>query len=357
MLIVENIQKSYEDLNALQNISFNVKMGEIVGILGPSGCGKSTLLSIIAGLIPPDNGQIYWDGQSILNKPPHKRDFGLMFQDFALFPHMNVFQNVAFGLEIAGMKRDQIDIRVKETLNLVGLPGFEKRDINSISGGETQRIALARSLAPNPQLLMLDEPLGSLDRNLRENLVFDLKRILQNSDQTALYVTHDQEEVFTIADRVVIMKQGAVEQCDTPQNLYLAPKTLFVAQFLGLDNFFPAIIKQDEQLTYIESPIGNFPHNGKTTGRVTVLLRPDFVYLGDKGMYKISGVIRNLLFRGGICRTTIEVNGESLTFDFRSDSDIPPPGEPVTISFNPVTAIQLFNQQGLILNSTPDWNV
>jgi ABC-type Fe3+/spermidine/putrescine transport system ATPase subunit len=344
MLFVNNIQKTFGDVNALENVSIKVDIGELVGILGPSGCGKSTLLSIIAGLIQPDNGQIFWDGYPIKNIPSYKRNFGLMFQDFALFPHMNVYQNVAFGLEMAQMDRDQIKKRVKEILDLVGLPGFESRDVNSLSGGETQRIALARSLAPNPQLLMLDEPLGSLDRNLRENLVFDLKNILHNSNQTTLYVTHDQEEVFAIADRVAIMKDGTIVQFDTPQNLYRNPETTYVAQFLGLDNFFPGRIKQDGGQTYIDTPIGRFPYKGEHIGEAVVLLRPDSVYPGNEGKYKLSGVISDSVFRGGSCRTTIKVKEESLTIEFNSQFKIPAPGEPITISFNPITAIQIFSK-------------
>ena len=345
MLVVNNIQKSFGEVNALQNVSINVDRGELVGILGPSGCGKSTLLSIIAGLIQPDYGQIFWEGDSIMNKPSHKRNFGLMFQDFALFPHMNVYQNIAFGLEMAKMERDQIEFRVNEILNLVGLPGYELRDVNSLSGGEVQRVALARSLAPSPQLLMLDEPLGSLDRNLREKLVIDLRNILQNSNQTTMYVTHDQEEVFTIADRVAIMKEGTVEQFDTPQNLYRNPKTIYVAKFLGLDNFFPGRINQDGGQNYVDTPIGRFPYNGENTGEVIVLLRPDSVFLGDQAKCKISGVTSNLVFRGGIYRTTINLNGKFLTFDLNSYFNIPVPGEPVTISFNPETALQIFSKQ------------
>lgn len=345
MLVVNNIQKSFGEVNALQNVSINVDRGELVGILGPSGCGKSTLLSIVAGLIQPDYGQIFWEGYPIMNKPSHKRNFGLMFQDFALFPHMNVYHNIAFGLEMAKMERDQIEYRVNEILNLVGLPGYELRDVNSLSGGEIQRVALARSLVPRPQLLMLDEPLGSLDRNLREKLVIDLRTILQTSNQTTLYVTHDQEEVFTIADRVAIMKEGTVEQFDTPQNLYRNPETIYVAKFLGMDNFFPGSIEQDGGRNFIRTSIGIFPYDGKTTGEVVVLLRPDAVFLGDQGKYKISGVINNLVYRGGIYRTTINLNGKFLTFDFNSYFNSPVPGEPVTISFNPETALQIFSKQ------------
>jgi ABC-type Fe3+/spermidine/putrescine transport system ATPase subunit len=212
MLTVSQVAKSYGDTRAVVNVRFEVGSGEIVAVLGPSGCGKSTLLELIAGLEPLDRGEILWDGESLNHVPPHQRNFGLMFQDFALFPHRNVFDNVAFGMQMAHVSQEEIQNRVHEVLNLVGLPDFGGRDVNTLSGGEQQRIALARSLAPRPRLLMLDEPLGSLDRNLRERLVRDLRQILREQHLTAIYVTHDQEEAFAIADRVVVMNAGKVEQ-------------------------------------------------------------------------------------------------------------------------------------------------
>ena len=202
-------------------MSFDVASSEIVCLLGPSGCGKTTLLNIIAGLEQPESGQVLVEGQDIAGTPVHRRGFGLMFQDLALFPHKNVRDNVAFGLRMANLAPQAIDLRVREVLELVGLAGFEQRDVNQLSGGEQQRVALARSLAPRPRLLMLDEPLSSLDRALRERLMNELRDILTRVGQTAIYVTHDQQEAFALADRVVILNAGRVAQIGTPQQVYL----------------------------------------------------------------------------------------------------------------------------------------
>src|SRR4030043_68153 len=190
ILSITDVHKAFGKNVAFDGISFNVDEGEIVALLGPSGCGKSTLLSIIAGLILPDKGDVLWNGISLKDTPPHKREFGLMFQDFALFPHLNVYANIAFGLKMAHKDPVNIDSQVHEMLSLVGLPDFSKRDVNTLSGGEQQRIALARALSPHPRLLMLDEPLGSLDRNMRERLVVDLRGFFHQMRQTAIYVTH-----------------------------------------------------------------------------------------------------------------------------------------------------------------------
>lgn len=345
-LTINNIHKSFGDTKVIKGISFEVGLGESVAVLGPSGCGKSTLLYTIAGLETPDQGEIVWEGESLDGIPPHRRDFGLMFQDFALFPHKNVFNNIAFGLEMAKYSRKDITSRVTETLELVGLPGFESRDVNTLSGGESQRIALARSLAPHPRLLMLDEPLGSLDRNLRERLVFDLKEILHKSGQTTIYVTHDQEEAFTISERVVIMNAGQLEQFDTPQNIYHHPSTVFAARFLGFNNIFPGEVINSAKGTMINSPLGEIPMNTGLQGEVTVMLRPDSVYLDSRGSCQIDGVVSELFFRGGICRTTIVVNGKKLTFEFNSNQSIPQPGDDVLLSFNPPEAIQIFPRNG-----------
>src|SRR5574341_785110 len=222
LLEIRDVSKTFADTRALHGVSFGVDEGEIICLLGPSGCGKTTLLRIIAGLETPNDGQVLFRGQDLGPVPPHRRDFGLMFQDYALFPHRNVFDNVAFGLR---MRKDalketdltqKIEEQVREALALVGLQGFERRSVNQLSGGEAQRVALARSLAPHPRLLMLDEPLGSLDRALRERLMNELRDILKGGGVTTLYVTHDQAEAFAIADRAVLMNAGRVEHVGSP---------------------------------------------------------------------------------------------------------------------------------------------
>jgi ABC-type sugar transport system ATPase subunit len=222
-LEIRQLSKSYPDGWSLAEVSFVVEEGEVLCLLGPSGCGKTTLLRLIAGLETPDDGQILLAGRDVTFIPPHRRSFGLMFQEYALFPHRDVFGNVAFGLRMAGWGRGRVWQRAREVLELVDLGGFEHRDVNQLSGGERQRVALARSLAPRPRLLMLDEPLGALDRTLRERLLEELPAILKRVGVTTITVTHDQEEAFAIADRVVVMRAGRVVQQGTPEEVYRHP--------------------------------------------------------------------------------------------------------------------------------------
>jgi ABC-type Fe3+/spermidine/putrescine transport system ATPase subunit len=343
-LQLTGIHKSFGDKQALQGISFEVSQGEIVALLGPSGCGKSTTLAIIAGLEAPDQGQVAWQGASLANTPPNQRGFGLMFQDLALFPHLNVAENIAFGLRMKNYSPANLKARLKEMLELVGLPGFEGRDVNTLSGGEQQRVALARSLAPSPRLLMLDEPLGALDRNLRERLVFELRQILTQMHQTAIYVTHDQEEAFTLADRVVVMNAGMIEQIGPPPEIYRQPASIFVAKFIGLTNILPAHARQIGERTYLELPIGELPCDQKLDGPVTVLLHPQGVKVNGGTGSQVEGVVTSRSFRGNLCRATIEVNGITLEFDFFSHDHLPGIGEKVGLSFDPRLAFQVLRR-------------
>jgi ABC-type Fe3+/spermidine/putrescine transport system ATPase subunit len=231
---------------------------------------------------------------------------------------------------------------VDQVLELVGLPGFGKRDVNTLSGGEQQRVALARSLAPSPRMLMLDEPLGSLDRNLRERLVLDLSQILRQTNQTAIYVTHDQEEAFALANRIVLLNAGRVEQVDTPLELYQNPKSVFTARFLGLGNLLPGSINTVNNKTVVSTPIGEFPISQQPAGNATILLRPDSVRLQGEGPGQLEGQLLNCTFRGNTCRAVVDIDGVELAFDFSYSSQLPQPGETIKLWFDPLRAIQVF---------------
>ena len=240
MLQLHNISFAVEQQTILREISFDLREGEILCLLGPSGCGKTTLLRVIAGLEPDFEGDILMHGESIRPIPVSQRQFGFMFQDYALFPHMTVEQNVAFGLRMQSIPKPERIERVRETLTLVGLSDIQTRTITDLSGGEQQRVALARSLITQPKLLLLDEPLGALDALIRERLGQELRNIIKGQNLTAIYVTHDQSEAFAIADRIAVMNEGAIQQIATPQNLYRTPLTPFVARFLNFDNLLDA---------------------------------------------------------------------------------------------------------------------
>jgi len=342
VLILKGIYKSFGDNQVLAGIGFEILDGEILALLGPSGCGKSTLLSIIAGIESPNCGEVYWGGSQVDNIPPHRRGFGLMFQDYMLFPHMNVYENVAFGLKMSGMERDTIQVRVLETLELVGLVGFGERDVNSLSGGEQQRVALARSLAPRPGLLMLDEPLASIDRTLRERLMVDLRRILHQLKQTAIYVTHDQEEAFALADRVVVMRQGKVEQIGKPEDIYRQPASIFVARFLGMTNLIKGMGVFDGNQNIIETSLGHFPTTKPIEGPVTVLIRPESASLDGQIGIQLQGNMLEKTFRGNLCQATIAIGGRRFDFNFLSNSELPEEGQDIQLSLDPIEGIVVF---------------
>lgn len=341
-LQIRQVYKSFGSVQAVAGISLEAEPGEIMAVLGPSGCGKSTLLLIVAGLEQPDRGDVLWDGSSILSLPVHARGFGLMFQDYALFPHLNVYDNVAFGLRMAGLPAEQVQSKVKEALDLVGLPGFDRRDVNTLSGGEQQRVALARSLAPRPPLLMLDEPLGALDRSLRERLLVDLKKILGSIHQTTLYVTHDQEEAFALADRVAVMNAGRLEQVDAPLAVFRSPASLFVARFLGFTNLIEGQAYAVDGRTVAETPLGELPLAGPHRGPVTLLLRPDGASLSGEGRLRLCGRVQQRSFRGATCLLDVVVDEVRLRFEFASTLDLPQTGESVCLRLDPDGAIQVF---------------
>jgi ABC-type Fe3+/spermidine/putrescine transport system ATPase subunit len=280
MLEVHHLFKTYDNEPLLKDISFKVEKGETVCLLGASGSGKSTLLRIIAGLEGSDSGLISFNGKDLSSTPPHLRDFGLVFQDYALFPHLNVYENVAFGLRMRRLPQNEINERVATSLELVNLSGFEVRQVTDLSGGEQQRVALARALATRPRLLMFDEPLGALDRTLREDLLNELRMILRDTDIPAIYVTHDQEEAFAIADRLLILHQGGIIRQGTPAEVWTKPESAVVAGLLGMGNVFEGEVrgKRKEGEWKVESRFGVFnvgcAHVHQLDERVHLLARP-----------------------------------------------------------------------------------
>jgi ABC-type Fe3+/spermidine/putrescine transport system ATPase subunit len=332
LLEIHNICKSYPDGWTLTGVSFAVEKEEIVCLLGPSGCGKTTLLRLIAGLEALDGGRVLVDGEDVTG-------FGLVFQEYALFPHKDVSGNVAFGLRMQRLSRELITARVAEALKLVGLVGFERRDVNQLSGGERQRVALARSLAPQPRLLMLDEPLGALDRALRERLMDELPGILRRAGVTAIYVTHDQEEAFAIAGRVVLMRAGRVVQMGTPEEVYRRPASAWAARFLGLANLLDARIAGPGQ---VETALGVLQVRDAGCGMrdselaVQLLIRPEAAQLGEASPNVLQGTVTERSFRGEYYRLGLRhASGIETTFNFPASAALPAPGEPITISLDP----------------------
>ena len=326
LLEVRDVAKSFAPgTAAVDGVSFDLAAGDILCLLGPSGCGKTTLLRLIAGLETPDRGQVRFDGRDLAGVPPHARDFGMMFQDFALFPHQNVGQNVAFGLRMRHRPPAEIAARVAAMLATVDLAGLEERPIGQLSGGEQQRVALARALAPGPRLLMLDEPMGALDRALRERLMVDVRAILKRVGMTAVYVTHDQTEAFAVADRLAVMNAGRIEQLGAPPQVYDRPATPFVARFLGFENLLPGRVAGDEVVT----EVGRFRVAPPPRGpEVTLLIKPALEQVTaatdappDGAGNIIDGVIDAMAFRGRFCQVWLAAGNRRLLFEVGGDFD------------------------------------
>lgn len=340
ILEVTNLSNRYQGSPLLQNIGFSLKQGEILCLLGPSGSGKTTLLRLVAGLESLDAGTIFFRGRDIRDIPPHKRNFGMMFQEYALFPHKSVRQNVAFGLEVQKCSLPELARRVDDMLALVGLTDLGHRKIDELSGGERQRVALARSLAPEPQLLLLDEPLGSLDRSLRDRLTTEIRTILKRLAVTAIFVTHDQAEAFSVADKVAILHNGLLLQFDTPEEIYRRPTNTTVARFLGFTNIIEG--RFDDQAIF-HSELGRLPGLGRASQakeKATLLLRPEAASLGNLSSAindppVIVGAVTERVFQGSIYRVSLQSSGRSLTFNLPIDPPPPQPGESIELTLNP----------------------
>ncbi len=328
MLNVRDIWKSYNGKALLQGISLDVEDEETICLLGASGSGKSTMMRIIAGLEQAESGQVIWNGTVIDDVPVHKRGFGFMFQDYALFPDKTVADNVAFGLKMQGVPEQVRQQRVREVLDLVEMDGFQSRSVTQLSGGEQQRVALARALAPEPKLLMLDEPLAALDRALREQLVQDLRRILDKAHISAIYVTHDQEEAYQVADRILLIHNGVIEQAGPPDQVYQNPRTPWVAEFLGMKNRIHGTVTQADPLI-IQTGFGSLRIADDSEVRlksgddVLIYVPENAVSVTSvpSGMNLLHGIVKDSVFQGVIYHIELDL-GQQTVLRFISDKPL-----------------------------------
>jgi spermidine/putrescine transport system ATP-binding protein len=294
---LENIEISFDGTKVLRGINLNIKDREFVTLLGPSGCGKTTTLRIIGGFTNPDRGNVIFDGKKINHLPPYKRNVNTIFQRYALFPHLDVYENVAFGLQINKVPKSEIAHKVSEMLALVNLRGFEKRRVNSLSGGQQQRVAIARALVNSPRVLLLDEPLGALDLKLRKEMQTELKNMQQRLGITFIYVTHDQEEALTMSDTVVVMNDGRILQQGTPQDLYNEPANAFVADFIGESNILPGIMHEDFLVEFCGLNFTCVDKGFAKDEAVEVVIRPEDIKINAPDA-QLDGVVRSVIFKG-----------------------------------------------------------
>ncbi len=298
LISLRGIRVDFDDEPVLKGIDLDIMDKEFITFLGPSGCGKTTTLRIIGGFIQPKEGDVFFGGVRINDLPPYKREVNTVFQRYALFPHLNVYENVEFGLKIAKVPEKERRQSVKEMLKLVGLSGYDRRHVNQLSGGQQQRVAIARALVNRPKVLLLDEPLGALDLKLRKEMQIELKRIQQALEITFIYVTHDQEEALTMSDRVVVMRDGNILQIGTPQDIYNEPCNAFVADFIGESNIIDGIMHKDFLVEFANDYFECVDKGFEPKERVQVVVRPeDFkIVPADKG--KISGIVETIIFKG-----------------------------------------------------------
>ena len=293
-----NVTKDFDSTEALKDINLYIRKNEFLTLLGPSGCGKTTMLRIIAGFEQPTVGDIFFEGKNINTLPPYKRKVNTVFQRYALFPHMNVYENIAFGLTIKGMNKKAISQKVKAMLELVNLSGFEKRSVDSLSGGQQQRVAIARALVNEPDVLLLDEPLAALDLKLRKGMQIELKNMQKRLGITFIYVTHDQEEALTMSDTIVVMQNGKIQQIGTPEDIYNEPKNAFVANFIGESNIIDGIMHKDYLVEFCGKNFECVDKGFAPDEPIEVVIRPEDIKIvtEEKGM--LTGEVKSVTFKG-----------------------------------------------------------
>ena len=315
---VSHVSKYFGEKTALDDVTLNVKKGEFVTILGPSGCGKTTLLRLIAGFQTASEGEIRISGMEITQTPPHKRPVNTVFQKYALFPHLSVYENIAFGLKIKKVGKDIIDQKVMKMLKLIGLEGFENKNTTLLSGGQQQRVAIARALVNEPKVLLLDEPLAALDLKLRKEMQYELKRIQQEVGITFIFVTHDQEEALTMSDKIVVMKNGEIQQIGSPQDIYNEPANRFVANFIGESNILSGTMIDDYKVMFDDIVFDCVDYGFKKNEKVDVVIRPEDIDIVDVKDGKMTGEVLSVLFKGVHYEIMVEtVPGTSVTVNMR----------------------------------------
>ena len=332
LISLRNINVEFDGETILNNINLDIKDKEFVTLLGPSGCGKTTTLRIIGGFLTPDSGTVSFEGKEINNLPAYKRNVNTVFQRYALFPHLNVYDNVAFGLRIKKMPEKDIQKRAKEMLELVNLKGYEKRSINSLSGGQQQRVAIARALVNQPKVLLLDEPLGALDLKLRKEMQTELKAIQQRLEITFIYVTHDQEEALTMSDTVVVMNKGDIQQIGSPVDIYNEPINAFVADFIGESNILDGIMKKDLLVEIFGSSFECVDSGFGENTPVDVVIRPEDIKIVDAENAKIAGIVESVTFKGVHYEMVIDAYDFSWLVHSTKAAEV---GSTVGISFDP----------------------
>lgn len=332
IIVLENISKSYDDTQVLQELNLSIRKNEFLTLLGPSGCGKTTTLRIIGGFESPDSGKVIFEEQDITALPPFKRRLNTVFQKYALFPHMNVFENIAFGLRVKKLPEEEIKKSVAEVLEMVNLKGFERRSVSSLSGGQQQRVAIARAIANKPEVLLLDEPLGALDLKLRKDMQIELKNIQKDLGITFVYVTHDQEEALTMSDTVVVMNNGVIQQIGSPVDIYNEPKNAFVADFIGESIIVNGIMRKDELVSFCGRDFVCVDKGFEPNEPVDVVIRPEDVDLVSPENGQICGTVTSVLFKGVHYEMLVET--PELTWMVHS-TDLVQEGSTVGISLEP----------------------
>ena len=313
-----NIVKSFDSQVVLKGINLDIYENEFVTLLGPSGCGKTTLLRILGGFLEADEGSVIFDGEEISNKPPYERELNTVFQKYALFPHLSVYENIAFGLKIKKVGKDIIDQKVMKMLKLIGLEGFENKNTTLLSGGQQQRVAIARALVNEPKVLLLDEPLAALDLKLRKEMQYELKRIQQEVGITFIFVTHDQEEALTMSDKIVVMKNGEIQQIGSPQDIYNEPANRFVANFIGESNILSGTMIDDYKVMFDDIVFDCVDYGFKKNEKVDVVIRPEDIDIVDVKDGKMTGEVLSVLFKGVHYEIMVEtVPGTSVTVNMR----------------------------------------